>query len=90
MKTLRYEKLTIYEVSSFAKELTDYLSDAKDRLELDLSSVQKIDIAVIQLLLSTSKSCTKRNIIFSIYGLNETNKEILHLCGCDLLLGDEL
>jgi len=87
MKTLEYERLTIYEVEALSKELDSYLSNAEFTLDLDLKNVTKLDLCAIQLLLSTEKTCSQNSIKFNLHGLNDTNKEALQLCGCASLLG---
>jgi len=87
MKTLEYERLTIYEVEALSKELDSYLNNAELTLDLDLKNVTKLDLCAIQLLLSTEKTCSKNNIKFNLHGLNDTNKEALQLSGCAPLLG---
>jgi len=87
MKTLEYEKLTIYEVEALSRELTSYLDNAEFTLDLDLKNVTKLDLSAIQLLLSTEKTCTSNNIKFNLHGLNNLNKDALELCGCASLLG---
>jgi len=87
MKTLEYEKLTIYEVEALSEELHSYLVNAELTLDLDLKNVTKLDLSAIQLLLSTEKTCTSNNIKFNLHGLNNLNINTLELCGCASLLG---
>jgi len=87
MKTLEYERLTIYEVEALSKELNSYLDNAELTLDLDLKNVTKLDLSAIQLLLSTERTCSQNNIKFNLHGLNSTNKEALQLCGCAPFLG---
>lgn len=55
MRTLDYEKLTIYEVESLYNQLKEW-GQNDSALELDLAKIHKIDFAAIQLLVSASKS----------------------------------
>ena len=87
MKTLKYDKLTIYEVEDLHKKLLKYLSKADKDLVLDLGLVQKIDMTAIQLLLSTQKSCQKESVAFSLINLSDELKQTLQSCGCDVILG---
>lgn len=58
MKTIEYEKLTIYEVEKLHKDLVQWCDQNNtDKLILDFTNVHKIDLAGIQLLLSAKKSC---------------------------------
>ena len=87
MNKILHNKLTIYEIDTFSKELNDYISTAEDVLDIDFSGVNKIDLSAIQLLLSASKSCFKKDVILKLHGLNNENIESLRICGCDKLLG---
>ncbi|MCD4668134.1 MAG: STAS domain-containing protein [Sulfurimonas sp.] len=87
MKKLEYDKLTIYEVEELYTILLDLAQNKNDKLELDLQQVQKIDMTVIQLLISLQKTCEVDAIDFSLHNLSSEVVDTLHLCGCDTLLG---
>lgn len=87
MKTLKYDKLTIYEVEDLHKELLEYSQKMKSDLTLDLSSVQKIDMTAIQLLLATQKTCKEQLVPFSLVNVSDNLRYTLKSCGCDTILG---
>ena len=87
MRTLKYDKLTIYEVEDLHKKLLKYLNKADGELVLDLSLIQKIDMTAIQILLSTQKSCQEKSLTFSLINLSDELKQTLKSCGCDVILG---
>ena len=84
MKTER-DELTIYEVESFHKELLEEFE--KGDVSVDIGSLNKIDMSIIQLLLSAKKSCQKADKTFQIIGANSEVSKIFHDSGCQSLLG---
>ena len=84
MKT-EQDELTIYEVESFHKGLLDAF--AKGDVSVDISSLNKIDMSVIQLFLSAKKSCQEANKAFEIVGANSEVSKLFHDAGCQSLLG---
>lgn len=89
MKKLPYEKLTVYEVEDMKKDLLTLLNSAKSELTLEMSEVEKLDMAAIQLLLSAAKSAKEQSCEFKLVNLNEQNIEALKKCNCLALLGVE-
>ncbi len=85
MLKLNYDKLTIYEVEELYKIMLDSYNK-NDEFALDFSSVQKIDMTAIQLLLSTQKSCKADEIEFSLYHVCDGLKESLKISGCSRVL----
>jgi len=84
MKT-ETDELTIYEVESFHKELLDAFE--KGDLSVDISSLNKIDMSAIQLLISAKKSCKVAGKAFEVIGANSEVSKIFHDAGCQSLLG---
>jgi len=84
MKTDK-DELTIYEVESFHNELLDEFD--KGDMSIDISSINKIDMSVIQLLLSAKKSCQEVGKAFKIIGANSEVNKIFQKSGCQSLLG---
>ena len=78
-------ELTIYEVESLHKDLL--LEFEKGDLLLDISTVNKIDMSVIQLFLSAKKSCLESSKTFQIIGANSEVTKIFQESGCQSLLG---
>lgn len=79
------DELTIYEIEDFHKELLAEFS--KGDVTVDISSVNKIDMSVIQLLLSAKKSCKEASKTFQIIGVNSEVTKIFQESGCQTLLG---
>jgi len=56
------DELTIYEVENFHNALLDEFT--KGDVIVDITNVNKVDMSVIQLLLSAKKSCTESSKAF--------------------------
>ena len=80
------DELTIYEVENFHNELLDEFS--KGDVIVDIASVNKVDMSVIQLLLSAKKSCIESSKTFQIIGANSEVTKIFQESGCYSLLGE--
>ena len=79
------EELNIYEVESLHKKiLKDFDSDA---VLIDMKNVSKIDMSVIQLLVSTKKSCLSSSKKFELQNVNSEVLEIINSSACNLLAG---
>ena len=87
MRKLKYDKLTIYEVEDLHKKILKDLKKEEGDLTLDFTSIQKIDMTAIQLLLSIKKTCESKSNKLILINLSDGIKETLKLSGCDLLLG---
>lgn len=77
MYILEYEKITIYEVESLHKELVGWSQDS-NKLDLDMTNIQKIDFAGIQLLLSAHKSVT-----LNTHNISNNVRKSFELAGAD-------
>jgi len=79
------DELTIYEIEAFHKELLNEFE--KGDISIEISSLNKIDMSVIQLLLSAKKSCQEASKAFQIIGTNSEVQKIFQESGCQTLLG---
>ena len=79
------DELTIYEVESLHKDLLDEFK--KDDVVIDMGSVNKVDISVIQLFISTKKSCLESSKGFKLTNVNDEVSKIFKSAGCNSLLG---
>jgi len=79
------DELSIYEVESLYKDLLDEFK--KDEVIIDMSSVNKIDMSIIQLFVSLQKSCQEITKHFELIHVNEELKEIFSNCASEFLLG---
>ena len=79
------DELTIYEVESFYKELLDEFD--KGNVSIDISSLNKIDMSGIQLLLSVKKSCQESGKTFEIIGANSEVSNTIKKSGSQSLFG---
>ena len=79
------DELTIYEVESLHKSLLQEFK--KGDIFIDISSVNKVDMSVIQLFLSAKKSCAESSKSFEIKGANSEVKKLFSDAGCTSLLG---
>lgn len=80
-------ELTIYEVESLHKDLLEEFD--KGNLIIDMTSVNKVDMSVIQLFLSTKKSCLESSKVFQLTNVNQEVSKIFQNSGCESLLGVE-
>jgi len=87
MEILSFEKLTIYEVETLHETLKPLVESLTEDLELDLSSVRKVDMSAIQILIATQKSCQSQNVELILKNVDEVILKDLDLCGCSQLLG---
>lgn len=84
---LDYDKLTIYEVESFHKELLEVFQNIKKKLTLDFENISKIDMPAIQLLIATKKACEEKSIKFKLINLSENLIGSFKTSACDTILG---
>lgn len=83
MHILEYEKITIYEVESFYKQLLDWCQNEKE-MDLDMGNVQKVDFAGIQLLIAAQKS-----VGLKLHNVSSNNQRLFDLAGVKPLLMEE-
>jgi len=81
---IEQDELTIYEVEDLYKELLDEF--LKGDVVVDISGVNKVDMSVVQLLLSAKKSCLESSKTFKIIGANSEVTKIFQKSGCYSLL----
>jgi len=83
---LPYDKLTIYEVEEFYEFLLKEVKNAESKLELDFTSIEKIDMVVIQLLLSLQKTCNQNSINLILKNFSSQLMDTLKSSGCHKVL----
>ena len=81
---IEFTSLTIYEVEKFQEILLNLLKKDED-IELDFSNVEKIDMTVIQLLISFQKSCDSQSKFLKLKNINEPVLQSLVITGCNSL-----
>ena len=86
MTELPYDKLTIYEVEEFYEFLLKEVKNAESKLELDFTSIEKIDMVVIQLLLSLQKTCNQNSINLILKNFSSQLMDTLKSSGCHKVL----
>lgn len=70
-----FDELTIINAEKLYKSIIEVLeNEFPEKLILDMSNVEKIDLCNIQLLLSLNKFCKNQNITFEL--TNITSKQI--------------
>jgi len=85
MITIEKNELNIYDVESLYSDCSKELAGGS--FEIDLSKVTKIDISIIQLLISTHKSAIKDSKSFKIIGVGEQLNSIFTSSACEFLIG---
>jgi len=86
MMTLEALNFTIYDVEEVQKEVMVEFKN-NDTLEIDMKSVEKIDIAALQLLVSAKRSCQEENKSFSLTNMNDEVLDAVRICGLESELG---
>ncbi|SEI23559.1 STAS domain-containing protein [Pseudomonas asplenii] len=80
--------LTIYTAADTKLLLANALRGAVD-LHLDLSAIEEVDCAGLQLLLATCKEASRQHVSLSLEGASPAMTEILQLSGLRDLLSIE-
>ena len=80
------DELTIYDVEALYQDFLKLFKS--DAAVIDMSCIQKIDMSVIQLLVSLQKSCADQSKNFELLHVNQGVNDILKSCACDFLLGE--
>jgi len=79
------DELNIYEVEALHQELLNEFKN--DSISIDMQKVNKIDMSIIQLFISSQKSCQENSKQFELKNVNSEVSNILKSCACDFLLG---
>ena len=68
-------------VKEVQQDILDYLQQQKKELVIDASSLEDIDAAGIQLLLSARISCQQRDLDYQLVGEDQLLKKLLEISG---------
>lgn len=66
---IEIEELNIKNIEDFHKQIVDELKSSNS-IELDFEDVKKIDLATLQLIVSTKKHCEASKIDYKLINLN--------------------
>jgi len=77
-------ELTIYEVESLHTSLLKEFANGD--LLLDMQNVNRMDMSVIQLLISAQKTAQEHSKKFALQNVNEELAQIIKNSACDFLL----
>jgi len=83
---IKKTELSIYDVEELYTQLVDEFDS--DSVVIDLESVHKIDMSIIQLFVSAQKSAKKTLKTFKLQNINSEVENILKKSACGFLLGD--
>jgi len=83
---IKKTELSIYDVEELYTQLVDEFDS--DSVVIDLESVHKIDMSIIQLFVSAQKSAKKILKTFKLQNINSEVENILKKSACGFLLGD--
>jgi len=86
MMKITQNELNIYEFQPLYDQLLEEIK--KDELVIDMREVNKVDMSIIQLFISTKKSCDEESKKFLFANVNQEVTAIFKNCACDFLLGD--
>jgi len=81
------EELTIYEVEELHEELLRMYESGS--VVIDFKNVHKIDMSIIQLLISAKDTCFKNSKEFKLLNVNEEISSVIKGCGCGFLLRNQ-
>ena len=81
------DELNIYEVESIYQELLDEFKS--DSVIIDMKSVNKIDMSIIQLFISAQKSCQENSKVFELKNVSSEVSTIFSNCACEFLLEEQ-
>jgi anti-anti-sigma factor len=73
----------IYKIKSIHSEFLELLKSGLNDFTIDLSKVEQIDLAAVQLLVSFKKSCEADGKRLKIINSNKEVLEYFQLCGCE-------
>jgi len=79
-------ELSIYDAQEIHAQLLDEFNN--ESVMIDLDSVHKIDMSIIQLLVSAQKSAKKSSKTFKLQNINSEVEDIIKKSACGFLLGD--
>ena len=77
---------TIYDVENIQAELMVECAN-NDTLEIDMQSVEKVDMAALQLLVSAKRTCQREDKVFSLNNLSDEVKSAIQVSGLESELG---
>ena len=77
---------TIYDVENIQADLMVEFAN-NESLDIDMQSVEKVDMAALQLLVSAKRSCTKENKAFSLSNLSSEVHSAIRMSGLESELG---
>lgn len=77
---------TIYDVETVHKELLVALAN-DDEVVVDMGSVEKIDMAALQLLVSAKRSCKEENKNFGLSNISDEIATTIKMSGLESELG---
>lgn len=78
--------LTIYNVLDIKEEWQKILSDQPSELVVDMSKLEEIDTAGVQLIFALKKECLEKNISLSLENWNKPIVSFVKFIGLDELL----
>jgi len=77
---------TIYDVENIQADLMVEFAN-NDSLDIDMSSVEKIDMAAMQLLVSAKRSCKEEDKTFALSNVSDEVLTALRVSGLEAELG---
>jgi len=77
---------TIYDVETVQADLVNELS-TNEAVTIDMESVEKIDMAALQLLVSTKRSCQEEKKTFGLTNLSDEVATAIRMSGLESELG---
>ena len=77
---------TIYDVETIHTDLLAELAN-NDAVNIDMESVEKIDMAALQLLVSTKRSCQEESKTFGLSNLSDEVATAIRMSGLESELG---
>ena len=77
---------TIYDVEAIHADLLAEVAK-EDAVDVDMQSVEKIDMAALQLLVSAKRTCKSDNKTFALSNVSDEVLGAIRMCGLEAELG---
>ena len=75
------ENISIKNIKDFSSKLKDKISNSEGTVILDFSNVKRVDLSVVQVVLSAGRSARSESKSIRLKNVSDTVKNQMQLCG---------
>ena len=75
------ENISIKNIKNFSDKIKDELANGEGPIVLDFSNVKRVDLSVVQVVISAGRSARSLNKAIKLKHVSDTVKNQMHLCG---------